>query len=84
MLVRLIVETSDIWRMCICAMLGGFIGGGTLSFFLYDRWAFKKFKHNEEQWQKIVQEQRDIIELYQNSVEVSSDEVRKDFNIDVD
>ena len=83
MLVNLIVESSRIWSMCILAILGGFCAGSTLTFFIYDRWAYKRFSKNEEQWRKLVTELKDIINLYQNEEDEKIANGRKGINIDV-
>lgn len=84
MLIGLLVETSKIWAMCILAIIGGFFLGATITFFLYDRWAYKRFKANDEQWQKLVTEQRDIIRLYQDEYDKKIDGFRENIDIDVD
>lgn len=75
------VSSAKIWTMLVCAILCGICIGITTTFFLYDRWSFKRFKHNEEQWARIVAEQREIIAMYQN--DTIPDGSRENINIDV-
>lgn len=84
MLVGLFVDSARIWAMCISALVGGFLLGSTITFILYDRWAFKRFKSNDEQWQKLVKEQQDIIKLYQDEFDVKAGIKNEDIDIDVD
>lgn len=75
MLVFLLTNTTKIWLMCILAHLSGFLIGLTIMFYFYDRWAFKRFKENDNQWKKIVSDyQRQLGDLA---------ETRKDTEIDI-
>lgn len=75
MLLILLTEASKIWVMCILAHLSGFLLGLTIMFYFYDKWAYKRFKQNDEQWKKIISE-------YQKRLE-DDIEIQKDVNIDV-
>lgn len=81
MLMFIFASSAKIWTMLVCSILCGICIGVTTTFFLYDRWAFKRFKHNEEQWARIVAEQREIIAMYQN--DAIPDGSRENINIDV-
>lgn len=53
---------ADIWLPVILAFLSGAAGGGTLVFFLYDRWATKVFNINMDNTEEILKVYRAEIE----------------------